>query len=410
MAGQAPGLQKRGSVYLLPAFLAARIVFGYYPSWQAGQESFAWDLLTHVAVFDVSVSSTGTLSGTSFWRSSQVGALIAEAHQHQVKVVLTVTNFDATSMHALLSSQAARQAATDALTQEGLGMQPGDGIDVDFEGLAMADRDAFTSWVAALTQAVHARKPSAEVSLAMPAVDWSHAYDVAGLAAASDLLMIMGYDYHWRTSAPGPVAPLSTGPPWSSRDVESTVADYTSALGAAGLAKLVLGMPLYGYDYPSTSAVAGASATGAATAVVYRSARVQAQQYGRQWDQASQTPWYVYQSGGAWHQVWYDDEQSLGLKIDLALREGLGGIGLWALGYEDGSFWEVVRAKWMSTGQPDGGVVPAPDAGADATPPPPSGGSGMQGGCAAAPASRPDGPVSLLFVLVLLYGRRARRS
>ncbi|RJQ59339.1 MAG: T9SS C-terminal target domain-containing protein [Stygiobacter sp.] len=45
--------------------------------------------------------------------------------------------------------------------------------------------------------------------------------------------------------------------------------------------------------------------------------------------------------------MWYDNDTSLALKYDLAINKKLGGVGIWALGYDDGrtELWKVIEEK-----------------------------------------------------------------
>ena len=78
-----------------------------------------------------------------------------------------------------------------------------------------------------------------------------------------------------------------------------------------------------------------------------------AQSYGKLWHSTSQTPWYHYNNNG-WNQGWYDDSLSLSLKYDFALFNDLKGVGIWALGYDDGrpELWELLHAKFGDTAPP----------------------------------------------------------
>jgi hypothetical protein len=48
-----------------------------------------------------------------------------------------------------------------------------------------------------------------------------------------------------------------------------------------------------------------------------------------------------------WRQLWYDDPDSFGAKVDYALEQGLAGIGIWALGHEAGreELWWTLRHR-----------------------------------------------------------------
>jgi hypothetical protein len=228
---------------------------------------------------------------------------------------------------------------------------------------------------------MHGAIPGSDVSIAIPGVAYP-GYDIAGLAAACDTLMIMSYDFHYAGSDPGPVAPLADSSEWRPGSQTSSVALFKGQV--ANAKQLVLGMPLYGYDYQATSnAVPGTHVAGTtATAIEWKNCPALATMYGRQWDAASSTPYVLYQQSGAWRQLWYEDPESVGLKIDLAVASDLGGIGLWNLTYADDTFWAVVRAKLSSTPTSDGGL--ASDGG--------GGGSSSDGGAPADPATPPPSP------------------
>jgi len=140
-----------------------------------------------------------------------------------------------------------------------------------------------------------------------------------------DGLFVMAYDMN-RSSIPSPVAPLS-GTSWNDTQAVSSYA------AVAPPAKVLLGVPFYGYDWPTTDGSFGAAATGPPAVVTY--GQVAAAGRPEHWDASSQVPWTAYQDGGGhWHEVYYEDPASLALKAELADREGLGGVGIWALGMD----------------------------------------------------------------------------
>ena len=70
----------------------------------------------------------------------------------------------------------------------------------------------------------------------------------------------------------------------------------------------------------------------------------------RSWDAGICNPAIIWQEGGVWHQVWYDDEQSLACKFDLVKQQGIGGMGYWALGYDNGysEVWDALEAHFAA--------------------------------------------------------------
>ena len=69
------------------------------------------------------------------------------------------------------------------------------------------------------------------------------------------------------------------------------------------------------------------------------------------WDKVSQTSWLCWEQNGIWNQIWYDSDSSLGLKYELALTKSLKGIGIWALGYDEGrtELWNLIEKKFAKT-------------------------------------------------------------
>lgn len=70
---------------------------------------------------------------------------------------------------------------------------------------------------------------------------------------------------------------------------------------------------------------------------------------GVRWDASSSSPWlnYVNKKDGTNHQLWFDNPQSLKVKVDWAKRVGkLRGIGVFTVDYVDYSLKEQAREMW----------------------------------------------------------------
>jgi hypothetical protein len=145
---------------------------------------------------------------------------------------------------------------------------------------------------------------------------------------------------------------------WTPYNVTSSVNNYLG-IGASP-SKLLLGVPYYGYQWPTQTGNLNSPATGTGTAYTYSTMKTNSAAHGRLWDLNSLTPWYKYQNP-AWYQGWYDDSVSLGLKYDLVNTKNLAGIGIWALSY-DGSnteLWNTISAKFGVQGiTPVGNEIP----------------------------------------------------
>jgi spore germination protein YaaH len=205
---------------------------------------------------------------------------------------------------------------------------PWDGIALDFEGLDPADRPHLTRFIHDLGAAL--RTAGKIYAIALPAktqdarTGWSGAYDYRAIANAADLYLVMAYGYAVASSPPGSTAPMR----WVAAAMNYAVSEIPRE-------RLILGLPFYGYDWNLTQGPPARAlrhdqvkdlieATGATPALDGSGSRS-----------------FRYESNGDSHEVWYEDAESLALKLNLVNRLRLGGAGVWRLGQEDPGFWSV---------------------------------------------------------------------
>ena len=312
-------------------------VYGYLPYWANDLDTVPWDDLSHVAIFDVELNSDGSLGAKSRWTSIADEA-VSMAQQYGVRIHLTVTCFDNSVMSSVLPSSSRRAKAIESLAElvDDAGAH---GVSVDFEGMGSSLKNDLVTFVKELSREVD------EITVATPAVDWNGAYDYDALLEWADALFIMGYGYHWSSGNPGPVAPLYGSSRWGSYSLDWSVQDHLA--WGAKRNQIILGLPLYGYDWPSSSTSVPGTATGTASAVVYTNAVSAADRYGRNWDSPSDTP-YTFPDSKS--QLWYDDDESIQAKVAYAVDEGLLGVGFWALNYDgnDPDLWRAIRSETTS--------------------------------------------------------------
>ena len=213
------------------------------------------------------------------------------------------------------------------------------GIDIDYEDLHTTDRAAFSSFITSLGAALHADKKILSVAVFAKTTDAGYdqrnvAQNYAAIGRAADQVRLMAYDYHWATSPPGPVAPI-----WWVRDVLHYAKTQIPAH------KIILGVPLYGYDWTGHQG----------TAVTWLQAFRLATRHKAQprFDAASQEAWFGYtDSSGRKHVVWFENSESSTAKFAAAQGSGIGGAYLWMYGYEETSTWPALRKTLPVSGQP----------------------------------------------------------
>lgn len=193
------------------------------------------------------------------------------------------------------------------------------GVVIDLEGFAAADRDVVTAAVRAIADS--ARKHGVSpVAVAVPAVDTTvfHGRD---LIPSADYLLVMLYDQHWTTSAPGPLA----APDWVRGATKLRVAEV-------GAAHIVAALPLYGYRWPTT---------GPAAALTYANAQRDAAAAGVRLERDTASSTLRATSAGAWD-LWVSDAGLVEALIREVRSQGVGTIALWRLGQEDPAVWSVL--------------------------------------------------------------------
>jgi hypothetical protein len=309
-------------------------IFGFAPYWTLPQSTgFNLAGVTTLAYFSVDVNGDGSIDesgpGWTGYQSQALADLVTRAHQAGDRVVLTASCFDQKALDQLAADPTSGGRLGASLVQlvEAKNL---DGVNIDFEGKGPQDQAGLDTLMAAVSAALRQADPHDQVTMdtyASAAGDPTGFYDIAGLAPSVDAFFVMAYDMNSPTT-PSPTAPLS-GPGFTDLDAAQ---QYAAAVGPS---KVILGVPYYGYDWPTAGAGLGDPATGPATPVSY--AAVLALGSHLYWDPATETPWTSYQVGTQWYQAWFDNPTSLALKAEMASTYHLAGLGIWAMGMEGDS-------------------------------------------------------------------------
>lgn len=333
----------------LPCVLNKK-VYGWHPYWVGSvYTNYDWSMLSDFCYFDYSVSpSTGNNTNGSFaWSTS---AAVTAALSHSVNVHFCATLF---SSHSTFwaSSTAQQTFITNAINL--LNSRGGNGINIDFEGMGASDKTPFKNFMVNLCNQVHAANASYKVTMALYAVDWSTSFDMPALNTVVDNFIIMGYDYYYSGSGTaGPEAPLYNFQTSYNYTLSKSITYYLKQ--GASPNKLLLGLPWYGREWETAGATAPSSTTGGFTSSrTYNYVRNNSATYSaanKHWESNSFNPYYSYVTGGATRQCWIDDSYSYGRKFDMVNQRGLGGIGIWALGYDDGyqDLWQLIKNKFSN--------------------------------------------------------------
>lgn len=208
------------------------------------------------------------------------------------------------------------------------------GVNIDFEGMYPADRDAFSSFVSDLAAALHGARLTLAVSAPAKTADdpddtWSWPFDYASIGADADYVQLMTYDQHGPWSEPGPVA----GADW----VEDCLG-FAATLIAPD--KLLVGLPAYGYDWDLADPAGHTSFSWKDVPALIASSGATPR-----WDAASSSPYLTYTDAAHHeHVAWFENAASITAKTGLVVDLDLAGLSMWSLGQEDPAFWQAAMA------------------------------------------------------------------
>lgn len=329
-------------------------VFGWHTYYMgSAYESYNFNLLTTIAYFsyDINPETGGYRSDYPIndWKTT---GLIDSAHIKGCDVLLTITNHGAENNRLFLNNLTAQQNLIDSLINL-LQLRDADGININFENLPNGVSQQMTDFVQTVAAVLKQVNPKYKITMALPAVDHTNAFNIKDLKTVVERFVIMGYDYHSGSStSAGPVAPL---PPKGKTNANMyNLQKSVDAYVAAGLpqSKMILAFPYYGRVWESNDA--DFSTAKFTQSLTYRAIRSNYEPfYEMQYDPNSTSYYFQYidDSTQKHIQCWFDNEYTLGKKYDWVNDEKLRGIGIWALGYDNGytELWSLIDEKFAES-------------------------------------------------------------
>jgi hypothetical protein len=314
--------------------------------------NYQWNLISDLCFFSYEVNpNNGNAYTTHGWMAAPV---IDSAQANGVRTHLCVTLF---SGHALFfGNPDAKQTLINSLI-ELISSRGADGVNLDFEAVPASQGEAMVNFVIDFSQQFHAALPGAMVSMAIPAVDWSGIFDIEALNGALDLFMIMGYDYYWNGSQQaGPVSPLYAMTGGYSYSQARTVSYYEKE--GIPKDKMLLGVPYYARQWPVEGQFAPQNTMGYGQALTYEQVvNNSSGNYGpehKYWEPNSFSTYYSFDNGSGYHHCFLCAPSDLSKRYDQVNYRGYAGIGIWALGYDDGrnELWDLIAEKFSSCAVP----------------------------------------------------------
>lgn len=357
-----PILRMAENLGILTPKKQTRDVIGFLPSWTVAQTTDVHTKdLTQLIYFGLGVTENGDLikydkdnnpvlewehfKGENFSRLKQ------QAKKNNTKILVSIKNFDNVSIDTLISNPYATdlfiRQIREIVTEEQL-----DGINLDFEYITDSDFPTakfLNSFLQKVTAAIKNDNPKAILSLDVNAtvVLGDKAYEMEKIGDIVDQVILMAYDYRRIDSTiAGPVAPLYSG--FFEHSIDQSI---YALLQEVSSTKIILGVPLYGYEWQTYSDKPKSMVVKSSGALAtYKRVRLLLDSRDDivvQWDDKAKVPWFVYRDNGEVKTIYYENKRSIQEKLMYQKENELGGIALWALGYEgtNEDLWQTIREE-----------------------------------------------------------------
>jgi len=292
------------------------------------------EYLTFISPFSYQVNEEGGLTSINDTNILNV------SRQYDIAPLMVITNFragnfDAELVDTILKSESIQRNLIGNIIR--IMRQKGYyGLNIDFERIPPEDRELYNSFLRRVVNSLRPLNYPVSTALAPKPEDyqtgaWHGAHDYKAHGEIVDFVVIMTYEWGWSGGPPFAVAPLN---------LVRDVIDY--AVSVIPPEKILMGMPLYGYDWPLPYMPGG----GWARRVSPARAIQLAAQYGAiiQYDPISESPFFNYRdTQGIDHVVWFEDVRSVKAKLLLVNRYGLRGVSYWVLGLPFPQNWYILN-------------------------------------------------------------------
>jgi len=334
-------------------------ISGWLPYWRKteGAESLFGQLalFNEIHPFAFGVNPDGSLKDTLKIESAPWAQLRAEAEKENVSIIPTILWGDAQAMHSIFSDKNLLNNHVSVIA-EMLNQDNFSGVDIDYEGKDMSDKDLFSSFLELLHKKLAPAGKTINCTVEArtqdtPPPSWNgtramaFANDYSALNQFCDSVTVMAYDEVFQANGIKTSFENMNGipdaPNADNQWVEQAV-NYTLRFIAPE--KLVLGVPTYGWEFQLTKLPAGYRYT-RLQSISYSKAIAEAQTAGVTLARdAGGELSFVYKTADGEHIVTFTDAEMVKQKIDLAEKLNLKGICLFKLdGLVDPQVYSILR-------------------------------------------------------------------
>lgn len=337
-------------------------IIGFQPYWLLGKTTTNYaPYITDTTYFGLTMSGDGTIvkqvnknetePGWNNFKSQKLKDRLTQDNQNDLTTSLLVAAMTESELQKLISDP---EGHANTFIKEVTPLIKDNGytdLNLDIESFNFASPSAQL----AMTQFLQSIKKGLDqnqlgtLTIELTASSLFHPLltDPVAVGKLADRVVVMTYDFHYAGSElAGPVAPVGGAGTVSEIDVTTTI---EQALAVIPREKLILGIPLYGYEWetlseePGSPVIPGTGKT--ATSARAEELHASCTDCQKNIDGSSLEPYLILPPNETSHiqQIYYENADSLQKKLDLAKKYHLGGVALWALGYEGKDILEPLK-------------------------------------------------------------------
>ncbi len=348
---------------LTPLGIQKPAVIGFFPYWlmSAADRDYS-PYIDTISYFALTVGIDGTLEKRTKptetepgWRalsSNKMGAVLATAKKNNMGRSLVIFSGDQEKIGELIAypnnhAQALMNEVSPIISKYGF-----TDLNIDIEKVSLASSSArqnFTQLIKTIHQQLRANNSNVTLSIDVSPTALIQPYltDISAIAPYVDTVIFMVYDFHFQgSSVTGAVSPVGGAGVTAEYDAETSIKEALKVLPPE---KIILGVPLYGYewetlaDHPHAAVIPGSGITASSRRI--EDFLTNCASCSAQFDPVSKESYLIYkdQNTNTYHQLFYPDKQAMQEKVNLVKKYHLGGMALWALGYEGNAIFDPLK-------------------------------------------------------------------
>jgi len=206
------------------------------------------------------------------------------------------------------------------------------GLNIDFEGLRVERREAFTQFIRDLRAALPAEKA---LTVCVPSDKYYKGYDFRALGELCDKIIYMSHTFCWTSIPESYLGRADTYTPYAPldevcRDLHDALDPVTGVQDPSKLA-LQICFGTVGIQVDEEDCIASTTLYYPGTRTLAK--RLRQPDSVRTWDKLAASPYLTYYNeDGDRFKAWYEDAQSVRAKLQLAKMFGVNDISVWYLG------------------------------------------------------------------------------